>query len=113
MSAEVFDISPEVQQEINNLLEVEPPNNNSSIGLQSLQNLGSGPDIPALSEQLAVLATTGKAKEAIGVSLTHEQVKRLSDKEVEKYAKRYQAFVGSKTTDSRIDSGIFLISRSE
>ena len=39
-----------------------------------------GPDILALREQLAVLVSTGKAKEAIGVQLTHEQVKRLSDK---------------------------------
>ena len=116
MSAEVFELSPEVQQElqqeINNLLEVEPANNNSSsIGLQSIQSLGSGPDIPALREQLAVLVKTGKAKEEIVVSLTHEQVKRLSDKDVEKYAKRYWAFIGSKTTDSLIDSAIFLITK--
>ena len=44
----------------------------------------SGPDIPALREQLAVLVSTGKAKEAIGLQLTYEQVKRLSDKDVEK-----------------------------
>ena len=43
-----------------------------------------GPDIPALREQLNVLVSTGKAKEAIGVQLTHEQVKRLSDKDVQK-----------------------------
>ena len=29
-----------------------------------------GPDIPALREQLAVMVSTGKAKEAIGVQLT-------------------------------------------
>ena len=73
MSAEVFDLSPEEQQEINNLLEVEPATNNNN-----------GSDIPALREQLAVLVTTGKVKEAISVSLTHKQVKRLSDKDVEK-----------------------------
>ena len=104
MSAEVFDLSPEEQQEINDLLEVEPATN-SSIGL------GSGPDIPALREQSAVLVTTGKGKESIGVTLTHEQVKRLSDKEVGKCAKRHQAFVGSKTTDSLIQSAIFLITK--
>ncbi|KAL9963389.1 hypothetical protein ACROYT_G026899 [Oculina patagonica] len=32
-----------------------------------------GPDIPALREQLAILVSTGKAKEAIGVQLTYEQ----------------------------------------
>ena len=51
-----------------------------------------------------MLVSTGKAKEAIGVQLTHEQVKRLSDKEVEKYTKRYETYVGSKTTESLIDS---------
>jgi len=64
-----------------------------------------GPDIPALRKHLVVLVSTGKAKDAIGVHLTHEQVKRLSDKDVEKYTKRYETYVGSKTTESLIDSG--------
>ena len=56
-----------------------------------------------------MLVSTGKAKEAIGVQLTYEQVKLLSDKDVvEKYYKRYEAFVGAKTTESLIDSFIFL-----
>ena len=44
--------------------------------------------IPAQREKLAVLVSTGKSKEAIGVQLTHEQVKCLSDKDVQKYSKR-------------------------
>ena len=48
------------------------------------------PDIPVLCEQLAILVATGKAKEAIGMQLTHEQVKCLSDEDVEKYTKRYE-----------------------
>ena len=71
----------------------------------------SGPDIPALREQLAVLVSTGKAKDAIGVQLTHEQVKRLRDKDVERYAKRYETYVGANTTDSLIDSCIFLVTK--
>ena len=71
----------------------------------------AGPDIPALCKQLAVLVSTGKAKEGIRVQLTHEQVKRLSDKEVEKYTKRYETYVGSKTTESLIDSFIFLATK--
>ena len=67
-----------------------------------------GPDIPAMREQLAVLVSTGKAKEAIGVNLTHEDVKRLTDKDVEKYSKRYQTFIGSKTTESLIGSVVDL-----
>ena len=42
------------------------------------------------------------------MQITHEQLKRLS---VEKYYKRYESFVGAKTTDSLIDSFIFLASK--
>jgi len=48
-----------------------------------------GPDIPLLREQLAILVCTCKCKEAIGVNLTHDQVKRLDDKDVMKHHKRY------------------------
>ena len=81
--------------ELMNLLEAEP--SSGPVGVVP-DFAAPGPDIPALREQLAVLVSTGKAKEAIGVQLTYEQVKHLSDKDVEKYYKRYEAFVGSKTT---------------
>ena len=63
-----------------------------------------GPNIPALREQLAILDSTGKCKEAIGASFSQDQVKRLDDKEVLKYHKRYEAYVGAKTTETLIDS---------
>jgi len=55
--------------EVMNLLqtELEPPSGPAG-GIVPT----AGPDIPALREQLAVLVSTGKAKEAIGVQLTHE-----------------------------------------
>ena len=65
-------------------------------------------NIPALREQLAVLVSTGRCKEAIGASLTQDQVKRLGEKEVIKYYKRYETYVGSKTTDSLIDNFLSL-----
>jgi len=58
-----------------------------------------------------VPALTAPGPEAIGAQLTHEQVKRLSDKDVEKYTKRYETYVGSKTTESLIDSFIFLATK--
>ena len=85
--------------EVMNLLEAEP----------STPMVCFGPsiaDIPSLREQLAVLFSTGKAKEAIGVQLTHEQVKRMSDKDVQKFSKRYETYVGAKTTESLIDSAM-------
>ena len=62
------------------------------------------PDIPALREQLSVLVSTGKCKEAIGVNLTHDQVKRLEDKDVMRHIKRYETYVGEKTTGTLIEN---------
>ena len=42
-------------------------------------------DILFFREQLARLVSTGKAKEFIGQNLTHEELKRLTDKEVQKF----------------------------
>ena len=95
-------------QEIMEFLENEP-DAGSAAGLASLVTPGN--DIAAKREKLAVLVSTGKAKEAIGVQLTHDQVKRLSDKEVEKFSKRQEAYIGSKTTESLIDSFLMLISK--
>jgi len=72
--------------EVMNQLEAELPSGPAGSVVADLT--APGPDIPTLCEQLAVLVSTGKAKEAIGVQLTHQQVKRLSDKDVEKYTKR-------------------------
>ena len=68
-------------------------------------------NIPAQREKLAVLVSTRKSKEAISVQLTHDQVKCLSDKDVQKYSKRYEAYIGNKTTESLIDNFIMLYSK--
>ena len=83
-----------VMAEVMNLLEAEP-----AAALPA-----AGPDIPALREQLAILVSTGKCKEAIGVNLTHEQVRRLEDKDVMRHYKRYETYVGAKTTETLIES---------
>ena len=79
-----------VMAEVMNFLEAEP-----AAALPA-----AGPDIPALREQLAILVSTGKCKEAIGVNLTQEQVRRLDDKDVMKYCKRYESCVGARTTET-------------
>ena len=68
-------------------------------------------DISNQRQRLAVLISTGKSKEAIAVQVTHERVKRLTDKEVAKFYKRYAAHVGNKVTESPIDSFIMLVSK--
>ena len=92
--------------EVMQILEAEPTPD--SLGLASL---APGNDIPAKREELAVLVSTGKIKEVVGVQLTHDQVKRLSDKEVEKFHKRQEAYIGSKTTESLIDSLLMFFSK--
>ena len=83
--------------EVMNLLEIEPTN-----------AAASPINIPALREELAILVSTGKCKEAIGVSLLQDQVKRLDDKDVLRYYKRYEAYVGSNTTESMIENFLSL-----
>jgi len=83
-------------EEVMQPLETEPSSASAPVFVQ--------PDLPALHEQLGILVSTGKSKEAIGMQLTHEQVKRFRDKEVEKHYKRYETYVGAKTTETLIES---------
>ena len=64
----------------------------------------------ALHNDLLFELTLAPANQ-VGVQLTHDQVKRMSDKEVEKLHKRQEAYIGSKTTESLIDSFLMLISK--
>ena len=83
--------------EVMSLLEVEP-------APAALPAALPAANIPDLREQLAILVSTGKCKEAIGVNLTHEQVRRLEDKDVMRHYKRYETYVGAKTTETLIES---------
>lgn len=47
-------------------------------------------------EQLAVFVASGISKEMVGVSLPQDQVKKLTEQDVEKYFKRYKASLSSK-----------------
>ena len=86
-----------VMDEVMKLLEAEP----APLALPSAL---PAVDIPSLREQLAILVSTGKCKEAIGVKLTHEEVRRLDDKDVIRHSKRYEAHVGARTTETLIES---------
>ena len=90
------------------MLEAQPLDTTSATAVLPFTN---DDQIPAQREKLAVLVSTEKSEEAIGVQLTHDQVKRLSDKDVQKYSKRYEAYIGNKTTESLIDSAIVLFSK--
>ena len=62
-------------------------------------------------EQLAILVASGNCKEFLGVEFTQEQIKRLTKKDVEKYFKRYEASLSSKTCDAIVDTFIQLSCR--
>ena len=47
---------------------------------------------------------SGKVKEMTGVSLTKDQVEKLSEQDVEKYFKRYEASLSSKTCDAMVNA---------
>ena len=91
-----------VMAEVMNLLEAEPA---AALPTALPADLPTaGPDVPAIREQLAILVSTGKCKETIGVNLTHEQVRRLDDKDLMKYYKRYETYVGTRTTETLIEN---------
>ena len=94
--------------EVMQMLEAQPFETTSSAPVIPFTD---NDQIPAQREKLANLVSTGKSKEAIGVQLTPDQVKRLLDKDVQKYSKRYEAYIGNKTTESLIDSAIMLFSK--
>ena len=101
--------SPEDQalNEVMELLEATP--DTPPTGLARVVPVVS--NIPEQREKLAILVSTGKSKEAIGLKLTHDQVKRLSDKEVGKLYQRYETYVGNKITDSLVDNAIRLFTK--
>ena len=68
-------------------------------------------NVPKQCQNLAVPVSTGKTKEALGTQLAQKQVKRLTDKEVEEFYKRYEAYVGSKTTKAFIQNFLMLASK--
>ena len=99
----------EAQDPMNDVMQLLEASPDSST--PSAVPLVSSIDTPSQREKLAALVSTGKSKEAIGVQLTHDQVKRLSEKDVEKYYKRYEAYADNKTTESLIDSFLMLVSK--
>ena len=89
-------------------LEAAPIDTSTSTSLVSVINDDNN---PAQREKLAILVSTGKSKEAIGMQLTHDQVKRLTYKDVQKYSKRYESYIGNKTTKALVDSALMLLTK--
>ena len=104
-------VTPEEEAAFNEVMQMLEAESVESTTSSSLVSVTNNNNISAQREKLAVLVSTGKSKEAIGVQLTHDQVKRLSNKDVQKYSKRYEAYIGNKATDSLIDSALMLLTK--
>ena len=75
---------------------------------------GSGKDDEELEikqESLAILAALGTTKEYLGVEMSLGDIKKLSEKDVEKYFNRYQAVMGKKINGGLVDSSLQLVSK--
>lgn len=81
-----MDDTKEEIQDVMNLLEAAPPSREDH------------------REQLTVLVASYKSKEMIGIDLTQDQVKRLSEKDVEKCFTRYEASLSAKTCDAMVET---------
>ena len=64
----------------------------------------AGPDIPTLREQLAILVSPGKCKRSNRREPHTRTSEGLEDKEVMKHYKRYETYVGTRTTETLIES---------
>ena len=67
-------------------------------------------DIEIKQESLAIIAVLGTTKEYLGVNMSLGDIKRLTEKDVEKYYNRYQAVLGKKINDGLVDSSLQLVS---
>ena len=67
-------------------------------------------DIEIKQESLAILAALGTTKEYLGVDMSLGDIKKLSEKDIEKYFNRYQAVMGKKINGGLVDSSLQLVS---
>ena len=62
-------------------------------------------------ESLSILASLGTAKDYLGVQMSLGDVKKLSQKDVEKYYYRYQSILGKQVTGGLVENVIKLASK--
>ena len=68
-------------------------------------------EIEIKQESLAILAALGTTKEYLGVEMSLGDIKKLSERDVEKYFNRYQAVMGKKINGGLVDSSLQLVSK--
>ena len=68
-------------------------------------------DLEIKQESLAILAVLGTTKEYLGVDMSLGDVKKLTERDVEKYFNRYQSVMGKKINGGLVDSSLQLVSK--
>ena len=68
-------------------------------------------EIEEKRESLAILASLGTAKEYLGVQMSLGDVRKLVQKDVEKYYYRYQSKLAKQVTSGLVENGIKLASK--
>ena len=66
-------------------------------------------DLQSKRESLSILACLGATKEYTGTEMDLKAITKLSEKDVEKYYKRYQVVSGKKIADGLVDPALQLI----
>ena len=68
-------------------------------------------DLKSKREELSILACLGSTKEYLGMQMTLGDIHKLSDKDVEKYYKRYKMVSGKNMADGLIDPPLHLLAK--
>ena len=71
----------------------------------------SDDDVKSKREELSIVACLGSTKEYLGMQMTLGDIHKLSDKDVEKYYKRYKMVSGKNVADGLIDPPLHLLVR--
>ena len=74
-------------------------------------NTDTDTDVEEKRESLAILASLGTAKDYLGIQMSLGDVKKLSQKDVEKYYYRYQSILGKQVTGGLVENVIKLASK--
>ena len=75
------------------------------------QAINTDDDLKSKREELSILACLGSTKEYIGMQVTLSDIHKLSEKDVEKYYKRYKMVSGKNLADGLIDPPLHLLAK--
>ena len=85
--------------------------NGETVANDQVINTSDDDDLKSKREELSILACLGSTKEYIGMQMTLSDIHKLSEKDVEKYYKRYKMVSGKNLADGLIDPPLHLLAK--